>query len=503
MNKRYGIFKLGEMQLALPLQALCEVVSSRNITPIPSAAQGVIGGVEVRGRLIPVVELSSALRIPVKCENAPDRVIIMTHGNRLLGLAAHDTLGVFEVASEKLGTIEASVGVTLLAGCFPNPVDGTPVSVLSPAAVMSITDLPSVDNTESSSAPDSGTAVYRHTSRHTMLFRCGGLPAAIESGAVLATLLKPEVVPSAVAQGYCRGVLGYGGFNIPAVDLAQLCGFAMPQAHAPRQAFIVRYAEGVIACLVDEILDVLDVDHGNVAPVPITYQSQATFLSGFLPMAEMSDSIRTRFGNHAGYLMVLDGEKLTQAPQLRALATVITPVQDAGEASLAALLGERQERSTRRQILTFDLGFEAASPIDHFSEILPWASTITSPGTEKASCGMVMHRGRAVPVYCLAKLLGLAEPILTATANVLVVEGAGDQALGFAVAGLHTIDDAPAEKLDAATAREDASSILSAHFRNCWSRMMIGRGDQERMRGVLDLRKLAKTLLQAEPAIAA
>ncbi len=503
MNKRFGIFKLGEMQLALPLDALSEVVPCRNMIPIPSAAQGVIGGVDIRGRLVPVVELSSALGIAMEHDAAPDRVVVLMHENRMLGLAANDTHGVFEIASEKLGRIEASVGLTLLSGCFPHPDDNSPVSVLSPSAVLSITDMPSVADAGPDVNHDSSPIPERHALRHTMLFRCGGVPAAIESVAVLATLLKPVVMPSAVAQGYCRGVLAYGGFNIPAVDLARLCGFAMPPGHAPRQAFIVRYAEGVIAYLVDEILDVLDIDHEDVAPVPTTLREQADYLSGFLPMTAVSDSIQARFEGHSGYFMVLDSMKLTQAPQLQALATVITPEPGAGEASLASLLGERQDGSSRRQILTFDLGFEAASPIEHFSEILPWARTLASPDPDEASIGMVMHRGRAVPVYSLARLLGLPTPVFTATASVLIVEGVPNQAMAFAVSGLHTIDDAPADKLDQARAREDASSILSSHFRDCWSRMMIGRGDQERMRGILDLRKLATALLQPEPALAA
>lgn len=502
MNTRFGIFHLGEMQLALPLSAMREVVTAQGMTPLPSPAQGVIGAVDVRGRLVPVVDLRSALGMACTPGSVPDRIVVMAHRGRLLGLAAERCGGVVACPPGQFNRIDVQAGHSLLSGSFPCQDGGELVAVLDPEAVLTMLHVPAVEDSQTASAATGPAGCARSHMRHTLLFRSAGLPQAIGSSEVLTTLPRPEVLPSAVAHGYCVGVIRHGGLNIPAVDLSRLCLLESASAQPCRQAFLVRYAEGLIAYLVDEILDVLDVDFSQVSPVPAASLNLSPYFSGFLPMAALPETLQARANGRAGYCMVLDGGALIAAPELQGLASVITPASGETQANLLSLLSTQRTHSTRRQVLTYDLGFEAATSIDQFSEILPWTGKFASPECGEATHGLVMRQGRAVPVFCLARLLGLKPPVLTSTASVLVVD-MGERAMGFAVAGLLTIDNAPADKLDAVSRGDDAASILSRDFRDCWSRMMIGRGDQERMRGVLDLRKLAATLLQSKPVLAA
>ena len=59
-DSRFGVFFLARMQLALALDALREVVPCGALATLPCAAPCVVGGVDLRGVLVPVVGGSSA-----------------------------------------------------------------------------------------------------------------------------------------------------------------------------------------------------------------------------------------------------------------------------------------------------------------------------------------------------------------------------------------------------------------------------------------------------------
>jgi purine-binding chemotaxis protein CheW len=494
MHNRYGVFFLGGMQLALDLDALCEVVPGTDMVPVPSGAPGVIGAIDLRGTLLPVVDLRRMLGLDVTTETVGrPSVVVLAHADRLLGLLAHATGGVFDCAPERFRKIDFKPGLGVLAGGFARPDDDSLVSVLSPEAILALPGIPSVHGVRAGVVRD--TAVQDENRQHTMLFRCAGLSMALRSDVVFTTLLKPAIKDSPVANGYCLGVLEYGGLSLPAVDLARLCGLKHRDA-ACTQAFLVRYPDGLLAFMVDEILDVVNLAAGSAVPIPDTALHLSDFFSGMLPLDTLPESVRERVDDAQGYLLALSAEHLTGFGQLKALSGVIVPAAAGGQTVVLPELNRDSSQGERRQVLTYDLGFEAVTPIDQFVEIMPWSNAMIPLSEGDTSRGLIMHHGRAIPVFCLSALLGLTVPPLSATASILVVESEGRH-VGFIVSRLFTIDDAPAARLDMRAVREDAASILSSRYRECWTRIMIGTGANERMRGVLDLVRVAGTLVTA------
>jgi len=83
-GQRFGVFSLGQMQLALPIAALKEVTPMGALSALPSEAACVIGAISLRGLMVPVVDLR--LIIHSKGELPPNAdVVVMEHEGRLLG----------------------------------------------------------------------------------------------------------------------------------------------------------------------------------------------------------------------------------------------------------------------------------------------------------------------------------------------------------------------------------------------------------------------------------
>lgn len=82
----------GGQQLALPMAALREVVPARPWTRLPGAPACVRGVVNLRGRMVTVVDLGAALELGAPSTHAGQRVVVVHFGGREVGLSVDEVL---------------------------------------------------------------------------------------------------------------------------------------------------------------------------------------------------------------------------------------------------------------------------------------------------------------------------------------------------------------------------------------------------------------------------
>ncbi|SMC28044.1 purine-binding chemotaxis protein CheW [Andreprevotia lacus DSM 23236] len=502
----YGVFSLAGMQLALPLDALREVVPRQALINLPCGNPAVIGGIDLRGLLVPMLDLRRQLQMD--STTPAQTVVIMTHEGRLLGLLAESVTGVFSCAADELHAIDATDGHnTLLTGSFSHIETAVPISILNPAAITALPDTPLVDDPQqgqdSDAAPPADAPVAETGAAHesyVLLMRCGGLPLAMASTRVHSTVLNPHVHPSTLASGYCLGSIEYADLLVPAVDLTQLCGLGV--RGKPAQAFVVQYPQGLVAFMVEEIMDVVSADPRLATAVPPQSLPHAEFFDGVLPTSVLpADTAQLPAASH-GFYFLLSGEALANHAKLITLSQMNTTPD-----GKVVLRGDNQDDTPRDsgmhgKMLTYDLGGGAiATPIEQISEILPWSEATTLLGEGGPALGLMMNRGNAIPTFCLSTLTGQPRAPLTPTASVLVVENQGGM-IGFTVPHLISIEEAawaPQEDIDA-LARHAKQTEASKDVRQCWGRVLVAQAGDERMLNLLDLHHLATMVLHPQPA---
>ena len=80
------LFRVGQGEYAMPASDVAQMESYRGATPIPGAATHVAGIIQVRGRIVPVVDVRVRFGLE-KTEVGPDsRVVIARVGERRIGL---------------------------------------------------------------------------------------------------------------------------------------------------------------------------------------------------------------------------------------------------------------------------------------------------------------------------------------------------------------------------------------------------------------------------------
>jgi chemotaxis signal transduction protein len=94
------LFRLGAYHYALPLDAIGEVVESGDITPLPGAPDFVMGLANVRGEIIPVIDITPFVggeRVVPAFENP---LLILRDEEGRVGVVAHRVIGVREMPTD-------------------------------------------------------------------------------------------------------------------------------------------------------------------------------------------------------------------------------------------------------------------------------------------------------------------------------------------------------------------------------------------------------------------
>lgn len=96
---RVLLYRLGSVICATPAQAVREVVPAGRAVRIPGAAGPVAGLVNIRGRLLTVVDGRRVLGAPVAA-GAPASVVVLSRGERAAGLAVDEILDLADLPGD-------------------------------------------------------------------------------------------------------------------------------------------------------------------------------------------------------------------------------------------------------------------------------------------------------------------------------------------------------------------------------------------------------------------
>lgn len=129
MSDVYVRVRVAGEQYALPVEHVLEVAERGAVTPVPGAPAHVVGVRNLRGEVLPVVDLASALGLEAAGRAAGERIVVLEEGGRRAGLAVEGLVGVAQLADVSAQEGERFVSATALA-------DGELVGVLAADAVL-------------------------------------------------------------------------------------------------------------------------------------------------------------------------------------------------------------------------------------------------------------------------------------------------------------------------------------------------------------------------------
>lgn len=463
----FGLMRIGDALVALPVHAIREVIQGQQTyAPLPVKAEGMLGAVNIRGTIIPVLDLCETLGLPP--DGRVDHVIvIMRWQGRLLGLRAGEVCGIARLQADDLfalSTDRPEIGGSLAIHTFQS--GGEIATLLDAGGIAGLPNVPMV--TEKLLSASAGKA---SRSESILLFTQGRSHFGIDATCVDATVPATCITRSALTGGSCLGVIDHHGYNVPVVNTTAAIGLGDDGLLPETPVIVVRFSdEAMLGFAIDTGRDIVRVAGTDILAMPALAMGQAPLFRGMLTSADGRSNL------------LLHADNLRADPALQILARMRKPTLSlrSGEAGATTSRGAVAAGRTL-PFLTYVASGEHATSLDQVTEILNYPSDVAP--FELSGFGMLglfTHRGRVAPLVSLGTLLGRPFAINPASARVLLVEDAG-RPVGFVVEALRSIETArwhsPAATSDAAP---DAKAIFQAL-------VMLGLGDQRRMVSHIDL----------------
>jgi len=93
------VFGVGGQEMAFDVEHVSIVIEKTDITPVPRAKKNVLGVMNLRGRIVPVVDLASMLGLSRK-DSAEGKIVVVNYEDIETGFLVEKVRGVMRVNSE-------------------------------------------------------------------------------------------------------------------------------------------------------------------------------------------------------------------------------------------------------------------------------------------------------------------------------------------------------------------------------------------------------------------
>jgi purine-binding chemotaxis protein CheW len=118
LNRQYVLFRVGPEEYGLPIARVSSIIRYETVTPVPRAPRAVQGVIDLRGRVIPVVDLGRRL-FGVDFEPGPrSRIIVTESDSGEVGLAVDEASEVATFAPDDLMPAPAAAVAPDIAEAF-------------------------------------------------------------------------------------------------------------------------------------------------------------------------------------------------------------------------------------------------------------------------------------------------------------------------------------------------------------------------------------------------
>ncbi len=112
-------FRLGNQRMVVPLDEVTEILTSFSMSRVPGAKSWVLGIANVRGNLLPIMDLAGYLRGERTKLRKTSRVLVVDHEDINAGLLVDEVLGLRHFPEENRlpGMIETDISVSPYLDC--------------------------------------------------------------------------------------------------------------------------------------------------------------------------------------------------------------------------------------------------------------------------------------------------------------------------------------------------------------------------------------------------
>lgn len=398
-SDKYGSFLIADSEFAISVSALQEIVNEpEDVSPVPLAPPFMLGLFNLRGMIVPVIDLRRLLEFPEDEGLGARKVAIIEHGEHCIGLLFDRTGEVLSgkgVARVDFRPNGDGIKDVVVDGVLKFDGGERLVQILNPHELLNLEKLPRADN-------DSGKAAVKHSRGNKFAcvsFQTGHTTCAIDLRYVKEVRTVPKLEQSLLTGGNVIGTANLRGVILPVIDFRGFMGdeakFALG-ATVPkdRRMLVIETAEGPVGLMVFSIDSILPYFKDEILPFAKLALPRGDLVSGCL--LDKNDQI----------VMMLDPAKLLAEPSFLAAAKSCQEVFPPEEADDEA--AELEARSARRTFIKFTFDKKFALDTSHVSEVINRPKELLEPPFSLSFVeGILNLRGELITLFNPRLLYGL------------------------------------------------------------------------------------------------
>ena len=329
----YLTFCLQGACYAVEASRVREILRLPALTPVAEAPPFIIGIVNYRGHILPVMDLGLRLGQPPRSYQIHDHVIVLEQERQLLGMLVNEVYGVHDIRPE---TLETHVALAEWVAGGPRfirhltKLDATAIMILDHALLLSATADHRVDvnhaplavpdlrweqgtehartrNDTPANALETMPLFFRDAApweREILLERARNLTGSLEEqsvtqqmplavvglsgeyfGVELDTVREftdlQRITPVPCCPDYIIGDMNLRGDILTVVDIRRALRMPAVEANPSAKVIVVPVDDGLVGVLVDQVFDVFDLDPSALTAVPSAIKAiNDTYLKG-------------------------------------------------------------------------------------------------------------------------------------------------------------------------------------------------------------------------------
>ena len=459
---QFVIFHSAGEMFAVPLAQVKEIIRVPNVVRMPLSPPALMGLANLRGTVLPVLDLRNLFGLPPVLSDDASRVVVLDHGHPV-GLMVDRVANVVTVDRERLEPvtqIQATIDTELLTGMIKDEDGRGIVMVLDVsksigrtfAAVESALRFAEVDTGPITTTLAAGDDTETADEDQLVSFEVNGQEYAFPIGEV------QEVVqlPSAITQvpgtpGHVLGVTTLRNRLLPLVSLRTLFGLPT-EAFSEANKVVVVSLPGdrgamSVGVVMDKVKAVLRVDRALVEPVPAALAARGGH-GDIRAICRLDEGRRL--------VSVLSADAMFDLDELRAIRGDADVA--AGDVPNGAETMSDAPTEDAQYVIFRLMGEEYGVPVEAVQEIVRVPEQLTHvPGTPDFVEGVINLRGTVLPVIDQRRRFGLEDATRSDRQRIMVYTIHG-QRVGFIVDSVSEVGRIPDATISAAPDLSDAGA---------------------------------------------
>lgn len=484
----FGSFFVGDTEMAINVRSIQEVVNfPTQIIPMPLAPEYLVGIFNLRGLVIPIINLKSLLQYEDSQVTPSQKVAILEHQGASIGILFDSTSEIIRVADSDLDVFTYSGNAPkVISGAIKLDSGARILQVVDPMALIAIDNIPQILQQQKLNPKRMTGANYKHENRKKCItFFVKDMKLAFEISGINEILKVPGVQKSPMESDLCMGMINLRGQTIPIIDFAALLrmGSDPVEDFDAKRIIILKVGTGLFGLLVDSVESINTYLTTEIMPIPLLGKSRSKMFEGCVPLKDEGDVI------------LLNHEHIFSTAEINAITQ--------GHSKLFKSETERETKKKkidRQTYVSFKVGCLFGVSIADVHEIINYSEDIANaPGMPSYVKGLLNLRGKIALIIDTRALYSMKESEVVTDKKILLFKN-GNEMFGLVVDSLEsiiTLDGANKMKLPSLIAQG-----ATGNFNNDVKEVVgvPGQDNKEDMLIVLNIEPIARRINKAVAA---